>query len=117
MVKCSTWAPGDADGTWPCEAVREVIEITRSRRLESGLYIGVKNKRGTTNRGILDGGEQERDLGKRYRNYSDAVRFEWPRTSLSWIELRRAMKSKAKSTMTTRNVGSGREAGTNKWSA
>ena len=75
------WAPGDADGTWPCEAVREVIEITRSRHLESGLYIGVKNKRGTTNRGILDGGEQERDLGKRYRNYSDAVRFEWPRTS------------------------------------
>jgi hypothetical protein len=75
------WAPGDADGTWPCEPVRDVIEVTRSRDLETGLYIGVKNKRGVTSRGMLDGGDQERDLARRYREHSEAARFEWPRTS------------------------------------
>jgi hypothetical protein len=75
------WAPADADGTWPCEPVRDVIEITRSRHLERGIFIGVKNKRGTTTRGVTDGGEQERDLAKQYRDHADAVRFEWPRTA------------------------------------
>ncbi len=73
------WAPADEDGIWPCEAVREVIEVVRSRHLETGVYIGVKNKRGVTSRGVFDGGEQERDLVVQYRGYADAVRLEWPR--------------------------------------
>ena len=75
------WAPSDADGTWPCEAVRDAIEMVRSRHLETGVYIGVKNRRGTTSRGVTDGGEQERDLAKQYRDHADAIRFEWPRTA------------------------------------
>jgi hypothetical protein len=75
------WAPADKDGIWPCEPVREVIEITRSRHLETGLYIGAKNKRGVTSRGVFDGGELERDLVIRYRGYADAVRLEWQRVA------------------------------------
>jgi hypothetical protein len=90
------WAPSDADGTWPCEPVRDAIEVTRSRDLETGLYIGVKNKRGVTSRGPLDGGDQERDLAKRYREHSEAVRFEWPRTSAVLDRIAESYKAEAK---------------------
>ncbi len=53
-------APKDADGTWPCAPVRDVIEIAGSKHLETGFYIGVKNSRGVTSRSPLEGGKQER---------------------------------------------------------
>src|SRR5262249_12182890 len=37
-----------ADGVWPATPVREVIEITRSRKLEQGIIDGVSNSRGVT---------------------------------------------------------------------
>ena len=90
------WAPADADGTWPCEAVRDVIEIARSRHLETGVYIGVKNRRGTTSRGVTDGGEQERNLAKQYRDHADAVRFEWPRTAAALGRIAESYETEAK---------------------
>ena len=41
-------SPVGADGAWPCEAVRSVIEATSSRHLETGLEIGRFNSRGIT---------------------------------------------------------------------
>jgi hypothetical protein len=90
------WAPADVDGTWPCEAVRDVIEIARSRHLETGVYIGVKNRRGTTSRGVTDGGEQERDLAKQYRDHAEAVRFEWPRTAAALGRIAESYEAEAK---------------------
>ena len=61
-------APPDADGVWPARAIREVIEITRSRELELGVLVGVHNNRGGTSRGLTDGGAQERSIAGRYRS-------------------------------------------------
>lgn len=69
------------DESWPPEAVREVIEVSRSRHLETGLAIGVHNRRGVTVRSPYDGGEQERGLAQRYRHDAEALRFDWPRTA------------------------------------
>ncbi|TWB93196.1 Xre family transcriptional regulator [Bradyrhizobium macuxiense] len=71
----------DADGIWPAVPVREVIEAIRSRDLETGVMIGKSNRRGVTSRAYGDGGDQERQLAKQYRDWSKATAFDWPRTS------------------------------------
>jgi hypothetical protein len=75
------YAPADADGTWPCKPVRDVIEVVRSRSVERGFYLGIVNKRGVTWRRPTDGGIQERELVQHYRKLSKDLRLEWPRTS------------------------------------
>ena len=74
-------APCEKGGVWPPVPIRDVIEITRSRDLETGIIVGVHNRRGITMRRPLEGGAQERDLAANYRRYSKAVALEWPRTS------------------------------------
>jgi transcriptional regulator with XRE-family HTH domain len=71
----------DADGIWPAVPIRELIETTRSRDLETGVMIGKSNRRGVTTRAMGAGGDQERELAKQYRDWSQATAFDWPRTS------------------------------------
>jgi hypothetical protein len=61
------FAPNDTDGSFPPAAVRELLEEIRSGRLDNGLAIGIYNKRGVTTRGILEGGTQEWELARSYR--------------------------------------------------
>ena len=75
------YSPAEVDGTWPCTAVRELIELVRSRSVERGFYLGVVNKRGATWRRPTDGGVQERELAKNYRKLAKDLRLEWPRSS------------------------------------
>jgi hypothetical protein len=72
--------PGD-DGAWPAKAVRDIIESIGSPNIESGIHIGVRNDRGTTTRGVFDGGKQEWDLAAMYRAWAECTTTEWPRTS------------------------------------
>jgi excisionase family DNA binding protein len=74
-------SPSGADGVWPAESVRELIEAIGSHELESGVLIGRLNSRGVTSRGAYDGGQQERDLAAQYREWSAALRARWPRTA------------------------------------
>jgi hypothetical protein len=74
-------SPAGADGVWPAEPVRDLIETIGSHDLESGVLIGRRNSRGVTSRGVYDGGQQERDLAQQYREWSGVVRAKWPRTS------------------------------------
>jgi hypothetical protein len=74
-------SPADADGVWPAKAVRELIEKTPSRHIETGVMLGIHNNRGGTWRGLTDGGAQERAIASRYREYAKATELEWPRTS------------------------------------
>lgn len=90
-------APVDPDdGIWPARPVREVVEITRSKHLETGLSIGLYNRRGATTRSPGDGGEQERGLVKRYREFSAATALEWPRTSAVLERIARNYEQDAK---------------------
>lgn len=69
----------DADGTWPCLAVRAVLEHEHDEDLESGVYLARVNQRGVTSRGVYSGGAQERDLAALYRAWSETVRDRWTR--------------------------------------
>jgi hypothetical protein len=79
--KVLSWSAADSDGLWPIRAVRETIERLESRHLEIGLQIGIQNGRGVTSRGLLDGGGQERELSRLYREWADQTATNWPRTS------------------------------------
>jgi hypothetical protein len=73
-------SPAGADGAWPHESVRSVIEHLQSRVVDEHFQVAVFNNRGVTTRGMGDGGKQERDLAKRYEGYSQVVGARWPRT-------------------------------------
>jgi hypothetical protein len=74
-------SPQGDDGVWPCEAVRTIIETEHSDDLDRGLQIGRTNRRGATSRAPEDGGKQERELAKGYREDASAISGTWPRTA------------------------------------
>ncbi len=64
------------DGVWPSEPVRGVLEECCTPDIAIGVQVGVFNSRGFHLRG--EGGEQERELAERYRNWSRKLAFEYP---------------------------------------
>jgi hypothetical protein len=65
-----------ADGIWPCEEVRKVLEECGTSDMGTGVQVGVYNARGVHCRG--EGGGQERALAEKYRNWSRKLAFEYP---------------------------------------
>lgn len=69
-------APAGQDDTWPCEAVRHVMEDIQSEDLMRGAHTGVYNSRGVHARG--PGGDQERQLADKYRKLAQQIRASSP---------------------------------------
>ena len=69
-----------ADGLWPCEAVRDLIERLESEDFERGLEMGLYNSRGATTRSITEGGGPERALAHQYRQSAQSIASKWSRT-------------------------------------
>ena len=90
-----THAP-DEDGTWPTTPVRNLIERIASPELEEGFRIEIYNSRGTTSRGLLAGGAQERELVTRYEDLAARIRDGWPRTAAILSELARGYEREAR---------------------
>ena len=76
-------APPDPDGTWPCEAAREILEAVSTDKILQGFDCGVANQRGTHWKSMTEGGEQERELAKKYNGYAEYCKMRWPRTALA----------------------------------
>ncbi|WP_267422387.1 MULTISPECIES: helix-turn-helix domain-containing protein [unclassified Curtobacterium] len=74
-------SPVGEDGIWPAEPVRDLIESLVSIRIETGLHVGRTNQRGFTSRAVYDGGDQERELERNYRDSAAALAVRWPRTA------------------------------------
>jgi len=72
-------APRDADGTWPCEPVRNLIEELQNVEIERGLQTGLYNRRGA--HCCAKGGTQERQLAEKFRGLALPVQSRWPRTA------------------------------------
>jgi hypothetical protein len=79
--KVLTASPPDTDGAWPCEAVRDVLEEVQSPQIESGMRTEIFNSLGATSRGLLDGGDQERDKSAIYSDQAQRFVDRWPRTA------------------------------------
>ena len=89
-------APVDEDGVWPCEPVRYLLDSLASRHIGNGFIIGKRNLRGTTSRGVFDGGEQERSLAERYRQDSEKIGARWPFTANLLRQLAASYESQAR---------------------
>lgn len=75
------FSPEGADGAWPHEAARHVIERTESDGVDAAFTNQTVTNRGIFGRGRLEGGGQERELAAKYRGHAEACRFRWPRTA------------------------------------
>jgi hypothetical protein len=89
-------APADSNGTWPCEAVREILEALPTDQILRGFDCGVANQRGTYSKSITEGGEQERALAKKYAAHADKCRIRWPRTALALRRIAESYEYQAK---------------------
>jgi len=58
-------APAGADGVWPCEPVRDVLEDVASREIGIGIGVAVSNARGTHS--VRDDARDERALARNTR--------------------------------------------------
>lgn len=74
---------------WPSIPVRDVLEDVGTEELFDGWEVGISNRRGMVSRSPREGGEQERALAKRYFDYADACKIDWPKVASS---LRRVAK-------------------------
>lgn len=73
--------PADADGARPCEPIRTLLEKLQSPAIEDGLRVELYNSRGTTSRGVFDGGDQERIVAAGYAEQAEKFADRWPRTA------------------------------------
>jgi hypothetical protein len=74
-------SPPGADGSWPAEPVRHVLDLFRSKAMINGFRVGKYNRRGVTTRRPRDGGQLERQEAAQYRAWADAIRYEHPYTA------------------------------------
>jgi hypothetical protein len=74
-------APAGADGAWPAEPVRDLIEQLRSDHVLRGLRTGRYNQRGVVTKGPLTGGGLERAIVSQYEADAATVAAKWPRTA------------------------------------
>lgn len=71
----------ELNGFFPPKEVCSVIDDLNNSSLNSHFKIGVRNKRGVYGKRLTEGGNQELDLSKKYKNYSKKIKIEFPVTS------------------------------------
>lgn len=89
LSKC----PAGNDGIWPCEPVRQALEVTGTQDIADGMAIGVHNARGAHWRG--EGGSQERELCAKYRGWSKELAFDSPFTARLLEQIARSYEREA----------------------
>lgn len=88
-------SPDGADGAWPCEVVRDLLDEPDAEEIRSGFFLGAINKRGVTSRAYDDGGDQERVLAAAYKRHAEALQGTHPYTADTLIKLARDYESDA----------------------
>jgi hypothetical protein len=83
-----------ADGIWPREEVRDVLEEVGTTNIARGMSTGRRNARGVQWRDV--GGKQERELAASYRAWSKKLSFDWPFTSRLLEDLAKNYEHEAK---------------------
>ena len=72
-------APEGADGVFPFEPARDVLDRSELEEMRSGFGIGCRNKRRVVSGSPTEGGAQERELVEYYRKQAEALDGSHPR--------------------------------------
>jgi addiction module HigA family antidote len=83
----------DADGMWPCEPVRQVLDALASQDIADGMVVGRHNSRGAHFRS--PDGNDERDLAAQYRVWAKTIAFQYPFTAKLLEEMVRSYDREA----------------------
>lgn len=68
------------DEAWPEKPIRDAIEHIGDEELDEGMRMAVYNSRGVTTRSMGEGGNQERELAKKYTGYAEKMSAKYPHT-------------------------------------
>ena len=71
----------EIEGYFPPIEVCKIIDEINSPDLNESFSVGIFNKRGVFSKRIIEGGNQELELSKKYENYSEKIRVDFPITS------------------------------------
>ena len=80
-------SPKGADENWPAEAVRDALDLFRSKFMLEGFRVGKANRRGVTSRMPGDGGALEREEAAKYRAWAKEIALDHPYTAQALHEL------------------------------
>jgi hypothetical protein len=69
-----------SDSAWPHVELRNLIEELKSDDIEKGIALEQYNSRGVVSYGLYEGGDQERTIAEKWRNWARTVGIRWPRT-------------------------------------
>lgn len=87
--------PSESDGTWPCIAVRDLIDRPDTADIRRGFHTGVHNNRGVHSRAPDAGGAQERDLAGHFRKHASAIMTSHPIAASVLEEIAKAYDHRA----------------------
>ena len=73
-------------------------------QMRRGFFIGARNKRGMTTRGMRDGGTQERDLANHYRSLAEKLHLIQPNVGSLLDEIARSYERDGKQEDTEANL-------------
>lgn len=88
--------PSGADGAWPHDAIRDLIEEQANDEMQNGITLGILNSRGVVSRSLYEGGRQEKAIAERYKEYARILSDKWPRTSMLMKEISRSYELQAR---------------------
>jgi hypothetical protein len=74
-------APEDKDKAWPHVAVRKLIDDLTIEDIERGIMTERYNMRGVYSKSLYEGGKQEREIARQYKEWSQAT-SSFPTTSM-----------------------------------
>ncbi len=74
-------SPEDKDMAWPHVSVRKLLDSLAVDDIERGIMTERYNMRGTYTKSLYEGGKQERDIARQYKEWSQTT-SKFPRTSL-----------------------------------
>jgi hypothetical protein len=86
----------ESNGSWPCIPIRDALEEIGTGDVFNGFEVGIFNKRGPYRKSPTEGGEEERDLAKRYRAWADESKIEWPKTAASLYRVAEGYEEQAR---------------------
>jgi hypothetical protein len=75
------YLPEDPDDhVWPHKELRKLIEEIKSDNIEKGIEIEQFNSRGTFSKAMFEGGKQEREIARKWKERAEKMGLSWPRT-------------------------------------
>ncbi len=71
------YSPPNAEKTWPSSVICQILEEFDNEEVERGIFFEKRNTRGIVSKHPSEGGEQERNLAKQFRDWADVLQSEW----------------------------------------